>query len=102
MIDLDGTQKYSPVIRVSVNCRTAQVDAYPNPVNDDKVYVSMTGASGNTEAILLTLTGQIVIRNKIYNGTNYINVSNIANGLYLLNIKNPNGIEKQIKVRIQK
>jgi len=102
MIDKDGQYKYSKILPVFINCKTTQVHAYPNPVQHGRLYVSLTGVSGYTEATLLSLTGQVILKQPMKNGTNYLNISpSIATGLYLLNIKDENGVDKKLKVLIQ-
>ncbi len=102
IIDKDGQYKYSQILRVFINCKTTRVEVYPNPVQKgNRLYVSLTGTSGYTEATLLSLSGQVVLKNKINNGTNYLNTSNIASGIYLLEIKDANGVNKKVKVLIQ-
>jgi Secretion system C-terminal sorting domain len=101
MIDKDGTYKNSKIIPVLVNCKTPTILVYPNPVQDGKLYVSLTGTTGYVEATLLSASGQVVLKNKISNGTNYLNVLNIADGIYVLNVKDANGFDKNVKVSIK-
>lgn len=100
MIDKDGSYKYSDVLPVLVECNKIQALAYPNPVQDGKLYVSVTGTNGKTEGTLRTIAGQLVKRTNIINGTNNIDVAGIANGTYLLTITSANGLDKKIKVMI--
>jgi hypothetical protein len=53
------------------------------------------------EATLVTLSGQILLKSKIKNGVNYLNISSIASGQYVLKINDANGFEKTVKVFIQ-
>jgi hypothetical protein len=100
MIDKDGSYKYSDVLPVLVECNKIQALAYPNPVQDGKLHVSVTGTNGKTEGALRTIAGQLVKRINIINGTNNIDVAGIANGTYLLTITSANGLDKKIKVMI--
>jgi Secretion system C-terminal sorting domain/SprB repeat len=102
MVDRDGRAKYSKVLPVFINCNTTRIRVYPNPVQDGKLYVSLTGTSGNTEAILLTLSGQVLLKSKIHNGTNSLSIPALANGIYLLKIKDANGITENVKVYIER
>ncbi len=101
MIDRDGAYKYSKILPVFINCKTTQVYAYPNPVKNGRLYVSLTGANGYAEATLTAMSGQVVLKSKISNGTSDLNTSTIAPGEYILTIKDANGYDKKIKVLIQ-
>jgi hypothetical protein len=100
MLDKDGSFKYSKILPVLVNCKTATILVYPNPVKDGKLYVSLAGTVGYVEANLMAMSGQVIVKKKLINGTNDINVSNIAEGIYMLHIKDANGFDKNIKVSI--
>jgi major membrane immunogen (membrane-anchored lipoprotein) len=102
IIDKDGRYKYSDLLPVLVNCKTVQAQVYPNPVKNGKLYVSLTGTSGNSDAILLSISGQVILRSKLSNGTNYLNVSGVANGSYVLSIQDANAVNQKVKVLIQK
>lgn len=102
IIDKDGQYKYSEVLAVFSNCKTQQLVVYPNPAKTGKLFISITGLGGNTEASLLTITGQVILAKVVNNGTNYLNISSIANGVYVLNIKDENGLNKKVSVLIQK
>jgi hypothetical protein len=103
MIDKDGKYTYSPTLPVSINCNTQKITVFPNPVQDGRLYVSLTGAKGQTEAVLLNLSGQVIVRYNINNGTSKIDVSAVANGVYILNVTGSgvDGISKKTKVLIQ-
>ena len=101
MVDKGGLYKYSKVVNVINNCKTIQVDVYPNPTREGKLFVRILGATTSAEATLISLTGQVILVSKLNNGSNSINISNITAGEYILNIKDANGFEKKIKVFIQ-
>jgi Secretion system C-terminal sorting domain len=101
MIDKDGSFKYSSIIPVEINCNATNVNIYPNPVEDNKIYVSLKGIVGNGIATLLTTSGQTILKSNIKNGSNYLSVTNVANGIYILNVKDENGFDKNIKVSIK-
>ncbi len=102
MFDKDGSHKYSDVLPVSLNCKVVQVSAFPNPVQNGKLFVSLTGTTGQIEASLLSISGQMISKNIVTNGTNLIDVSGVANGTYILNIMGANGLNKKVKVMIGK
>lgn len=100
MIDKDGSYKYSDVLPVLVECDKIQALAYPNPVQDGKLYVSVAGTNGKTEGMIHTVTGQLIKRINIINGTNNIDVAGVPNGTYVLTISSANGLDKKIKLMI--
>ncbi len=100
MLDKDGSFKYSKILPVLVNCKTATVLVYPNPVQDGKLYVTLAGTVGYAEANLMSVSGQVILTKKMVNGSNDINVSNIADGIYMLRIKDADGFDKNIKVSV--
>jgi hypothetical protein len=100
MIDQDGRFTYSKILPVLVNCKTASVLVYPNPIQDGKLYVTLAGVIGNADAYLVNMSGQKVVFKKMNNGSNDLNVTNIADGVYILNIMDNNGFNKNIKVTI--
>ena len=102
IIDKDGSYKYSDVLSVFVNCKNLQVLVYPNPVQKGKLYVSLSGAGRNTTATLMSVSGQVILKSGIINGTNFINTSGITNGMYILHITDENALYKQVKVFIEK
>jgi hypothetical protein len=100
MIDRDGHYKYSPVLPVLINCKTVQVSAYPNPVENNNLLVSITGINGSATATLLSLSGQVMLRSNLSNGTTALDVSKLASGVYILNISDEKLISKKVKVII--
>lgn len=100
-IDEDGRYTYSTVLPVFINCRTAQVNVYPNPVQNGNLNISLSGGSEAAEATLLSYTGQVILKLTLKMGNTGINVSNIPNGEYLLNVNFRNGLRDKIKVLIQ-
>lgn len=102
MIDKDGSFQYSAVLRVSVNCLTTEVLVYPNPVLNGKLYVNITGNANSTTATLQSMSGQVIVKEKLSVGTNYLNVSAVSNGVYILKIEDETGLNKMIKVVIGK
>ena len=95
MIDKDGKYKYSPVLPVFINCKTTQVNIYPNPVQNGLLNVNLISIdSKGSEAILVNAVGQVVLKMNLKNGFNTVNVSNIASGEYVLKVNAVNGVSK--------
>ena len=95
MIDKDGQYKYSPIVPVFINCKTMQINTYPNPVQTGLLNVNIiTINNEKTEAVLMSAAGQVVLKMNLKNGLNTVNVSNIANGEYLLKVNAINSVSK--------
>lgn len=78
------------------NCKTTTVNVFPNPVSNGELHVGVAGTTGINEVRLLSLSGQVVLKSNLTNGSNTLDVKNISNGLYLLDFQN-----KRVKVIIQ-
>lgn len=103
-----GTKNYIHEEEVSVNWCTsvgiestginAAISLYPNPANEN-VKVTYNGTSTQDVNLVLTnLQGQIVYNQMFFNTSNIdelINVSNLANGMYILKIQNAEGVFTQ-------
>lgn len=95
MIDKDGKYKYSPVQHLFINCKTTQINTYPNPVQNGLLNVNIiTIDNKSTEAVLISSTGQVVLKMNLRNGLNTVNVSNVANGEYILKVNAINSVSK--------
>jgi Secretion system C-terminal sorting domain len=101
MIDKNGSFIYSKTLPVLRNCKTTTISVYPNPVQDGKLYISLAGTIGYAEASLISTSGQVLLKSKMSNGTNYLNVANVAEGIYVVNVKDANGFDKNIKVSVK-
>lgn len=93
--DKDGRYNYSQVLLLYNNCKTTQINTYPNPVQNGLLTVNIIAIDNkNTEAVLISPTGQVVLKVNLKNGLNTVNVSNIANGGYLLKVNETNNVNK--------
>lgn len=101
MIDQDNRFKYSNVLPVTINCSIKQVFAYPNPVKNGTLQVSISGTTSNTQLVLTSINGAVLLKTTVSAGTNLIDVSNVANGMYILSVNYTDGETKKIKVIIQ-
>jgi Secretion system C-terminal sorting domain len=102
MIDRDGRFSYSKILPVSLNCRTSQVNIYPNPVSTGTLTVNLVGVGESAEARLMGYNGQVLLKSTLKMGVSSINVTNIANGEYILDIDFGNGIKETTKVLLQR
>jgi hypothetical protein len=101
MIDIDGSFTYSPVINALLKCDEQNLSVFPNPVTSGKFNVTLNSAE-KLEANLTSTTGQLLKRITLENGINNIDVSELSNGFYILSTKFSNGINRNVKVNIQK
>lgn len=102
MIDLDGSFKYSETLPVSLKCNTQELSAFPNPVKDGRLFVSLSGSNNTSVGSLFSASGQLIMKVNLNNGTNNIDVSKISNGLYILNTNDGKADIQNVKVIIQK
>lgn len=101
MIDVDGAYLYSPVVKALLNCDVQDISVFPNPVTNGNLNVSVT-SKANLEAMLNSVTGQLIKKINLKDGINNLDVSELSNGVYILSIKFANGDSQNLKVRIQK
>jgi hypothetical protein len=80
-VDNNGRISYSAIISISNGKAAQQFTAYPNPVTNDIIYISLS-----TAAVVkcYNSAGQPVFTKYITAGTHSIDVSNLAKGVYLL------------------
>lgn len=100
MIDKNGSYTYSTILPVFINCKNTTIHVYPNPVQNGSLNVSLTGVSKKVTAQLLSVTGKVVARINLVNGTNRIPVVNIADGEYILLVNFENGTIDKVPVLI--
>lgn len=99
MVDIDGKFEYSRVIMLDIRCGKASVSIYPNPASDF-INVNITGVdSRGTMASLINTAGQVVLNKNLQNGSNQLDVSKFAAGIYHLILVSNTGTEN-IKVLI--
>lgn len=102
MIDRNGSYKYSEVLPVLINCKSTRVMVYPNPVKNGRLNISLAGTGEYTEAVLLSVTGQAIMKFNLIAGNNSVDVSGIADGQYILKVNFKNGNTKMMKVFIER
>jgi hypothetical protein len=102
MIDRDGSFKYSYILPVNVNCNKVNFSVFPNPVKDGRLLISLSGARRTATATLLSTAGQLISKTNLSNGTNQLDVSKVATGVYILKVEDDNGFSKNTTVYIQR
>ncbi|MEO7984439.1 MAG: T9SS type A sorting domain-containing protein, partial [Bacteroidota bacterium] len=99
LVDNDSKVEYSRIIVLNVACGKASILVYPNPAKDF-INVNINGADNKgTVAILVSSAGQVVMNKNLQNGTNQLDVSRLASGVYNLRLMNSSGTQN-IKVVI--
>jgi len=101
IIDVDGSFTYSAVLNALLKCDVQNLTVFPNPVNNGKLNVRLNSAD-NIEAYLTTVTGQLIKKIILKNGLNDMDVSELSNGVYILNTKFGDGNNQKVKINIQK
>ena len=85
-LDINGT------IGVGENIAVANVSIYPNPAND----FIMIETENETEIKIYSVSGQMVLRQSISEGTNTIDVSKLNSGIYFIDLE---GVMNKVVVR---
>ena len=97
---------------VVVNCRIsasilpgASVIAYPNPVSSELTLSVTTDKSSKFNIVLLDLSGRVISTEQVnISQGEYLHkmdVSNLAKGMYMLNISNSEGYMQQIRIAVE-
>jgi hypothetical protein len=93
MVNSDGSFEYSKTISMKLNCSKTQILIYPNPVKDI-LNINITNAQDNvTRASLFDNNGKLIHSVQLVSGTNNIDMTRFAKGMYMLTLKNSNGIQ---------
>ncbi len=88
MVDIDGKSEYSKTIVMRLDCNKSVIFVYPNPVKD-KLNVNITNAQNNiTTAKLFDNYGRLIYSGQMISGTNTIDMTRFAKGVYMLTLKN--------------
>lgn len=101
IIDQNAAHTYSFILPVTNSCKKINVFAFPNPVQNKKLFVGVTGITNNINASLYSLAGQSIKNIQLMNGTNTVDLSGIARGMYFLYVYFDNGEVRQQQVMIQ-
>ncbi|MGZ5221287.1 MAG: LamG-like jellyroll fold domain-containing protein [Chitinophagaceae bacterium] len=83
--DIDGRSDYSKVVSIVYPTQNRQIIAYPNPVTDGALNLQLTEAATIT---LYNSSGELVMSRKLAAGTQLLNMSHLAKGIYRLKAGN--------------
>jgi hypothetical protein len=104
LVNLDDTYTYSEQKVIETEA-AARVSFFPNPAHDF-VNVSLAGSTGKTVTVLLTSIGGRLMQEKTANAGNGAVVSfpirDVASGMYILTVVNPDGSRQSSPVLISK
>jgi hypothetical protein len=93
MVNIDGSFQYSNIIAMKLNCNRSEIVVYPNPVTDI-LNINITNAQDNeTQANLFDNSGRLLQSKKLISGTNTIDMTKFAKGIFLLSLKNNNEVQ---------
>lgn len=73
-------------VDVTTITKVEQIKIYPNPATN-VLHVDVTE---QTEAVIYSTAGQLLIQQKLSANNSLINVANLSSGIYLLQLKTPN------------
>jgi Subtilase family/Secretion system C-terminal sorting domain len=91
LIDANGKFAYSPIRKINFNNNSADINIYPNPVNNGVSYIVTKDSC--TKAILYDATGKLIKTFALQGTDNILNVKNIAKGVYQLKIYTTKNIQ---------
>jgi hypothetical protein len=92
-VDLDGTVKYSDVIKVHFDLN--QVQVYPSPTNGE-LFVKYVGElTGAASIKVMDLSGRLMLNKEHHftssNETLSLDLTGFADGMYIIQVNKPNG-----------
>jgi len=85
IIDLDGTYDYSNIRLVRVKSGEASLSVSPNPARSfERLRVKWNPPAGQVQAYLnlVDVNGQNLTRKVIFEGTNYVRLPSLLEGVY--------------------
>lgn len=103
-VDLDGTVQYSNIVKVFMEVPKSDIAIYPNPITNGIVNLQLINQpAGNYDIKLFNTKGQVIYSKKLDHAegssTEKINWNySLAHGTYLLEVIQPDGNKKVIKV----
>jgi hypothetical protein len=92
MIDIDGKFVYSKVLKTNINCDRRSIKIHPNPVMvNNNLTVIIDGYSGTLKGELMDVAGKVIRTYVLKNGTNTVQIADMAQATYLLRVTEESG-----------
>lgn len=89
IVDMDGRYKYSDVLRFNAASQgTGSVKIYPNPVVQGNLTIQLDGYDKGATARIVDPAGKTIRVLTLNNGKTRVDVSDLARGLYFLQVQN--------------
>ncbi|MTI21364.1 T9SS type A sorting domain-containing protein, partial [Fulvivirga sp. RKSG066] len=88
-IDYDGHIDYSKIVTTNINSRDCDLSYYPNPVDQNKLFVNHKQLDAGSEIKITSIDGRVVktvILSQATEGPIEIDVSDLKEGVYLLSV----------------
>lgn len=76
--------------------------SYQNPTSESLDLISANSLPLGTVASLYSTDGRLMLQQRVQGYHNSINVSNLSNGMYILNLQNANSINFSEKIMVVK
>jgi len=81
--DVNGQSIYSKIVKVIISTNNGQLVVYPNPVSGNEVTIQLRSAS---LVSLYNSKGELVLRKDLLAGTQQLNLTGIASGVYTIKV----------------
>ena len=93
---------FEPVSTSNIDETTSSFKVFPNPVSNT-LYLKLTEQLTASKVEILDINGKLVLKEWVYDNYNQIDISNLLNGIYLVNVTDEKGAkigktEKIVKV----
>lgn len=100
MVSTTGAFTYSKIVPVKFGVKGQVItDVYPNPAKDNINIITTTGLANHISLNIVDMSGRTVLKKQITQaGVSNIDISNFAQGLYLLVAILPDGSKQQFKI----
>jgi aminopeptidase N len=104
--NLGGIEVYSEIVKISSGAKTQQIKISPNPASDF-INLQLPQAGSNTKATIriVNASGAVVLERSnqlIGNAPFNINISGLASGVYMVEVKGDNGFSVTEKITVNR